>query len=71
MSFRRPPKVSEEVQKTKNTHAILMTSVGTHEDKGPVEHLINLYVSLPKAIILAGCKDRKSCLAFFDETTKP
>ncbi|MDM1021259.1 alpha/beta hydrolase-fold protein [Acinetobacter sp. VNK23] len=90
-------------QKPENTHAMLMTTVGTHEDKGPAnsdhsqqdsfyqnfqvqrseqflfwnfkhpaeQHLTNLYASLPKAIMLAGCKNGKSCSALFDDTTKP
>lgn len=31
------------------------------------QHLTNLYASLPKAIMLAGCIDHKSCSALFDE----
>lgn len=35
------------------------------------QHLTNLYASLPKAIMLAGCIDHKSCSAFFDEPVTP
>jgi len=31
------------------------------------QHLTNLYASLPKAIMLAGCIDHKTCSALFDE----
>lgn len=35
------------------------------------QHLTNLYASLPKAIMLAGCIDHKSCSALFDEPVTP
>ena len=35
------------------------------------QHLTNLYASLPKAIMLTGCIDHKSCSALFDEPVIP
>ncbi|MCH7334303.1 alpha/beta hydrolase [Acinetobacter modestus] len=35
------------------------------------QHLTNLYASLPKAIMLAGCIDHKSCSVLFDEPVTP
>ena len=35
------------------------------------QHLTNLYASLPKAIMLAGCIDHKSCSALFDRPVTP
>jgi len=35
------------------------------------QHLTNLYASLPKGIMLAGCIDHKSCSALFDNPVTP
>lgn len=73
---RSPTPDAESLQKQNNFYQNLNQQRSKHflfwNYQHPAEqHLTNLYASLPKAIMLAGCIDHKSCSAFFDEPVTP
>lgn len=73
---RSPTPDAESLQKQNNFYQNFNQQRSKHflfwNYQHPAEqHLTNLYASLPKAIMLAGCIDHKSCSAFFDEPVTP
>lgn len=73
---RSPTPDAESLQKQNNFYQNFNQQLSKHflfwNYRHPAEqHLTNLYASLPKAIMLAGCIDHKSCSAFFDEPVTP
>ena len=73
---RSPIPDAESIQKQNNFYQNFNQQRSKHflfwNYRHPAEqHLTNLYASLPKAIMLAGCIDHKSCSAFFDEPVTP
>ena len=73
---RSPTPYAESLQKQNNFYQDFNQQRSKHflfwNYRHPAEqHLTNLYASLPKAIMLAGCIDHKSCSALFDRPVTP
>lgn len=73
---RSPTPDAESLQKQNNFYQNFNQQRSKHflfwNYQHPAEqHLTNLYASLPKAIMLAGCIDHKSCSALFDKPVTP
>ena len=73
---RSPTPYAESLQKQNNFYQDFNQQRSKHflfwNYQHPAEqHLTNLYASLPKAIMLAGCIDHKSCSALFDKPVTP
>ena len=73
---RSPTPDAESLQKQNNFYQNFNQQRSKHflfwNYQHPAEqHLTNLYASLPKAIMLAGCIDHKSCSALFDNPVTP
>ena len=73
---RSPTPYAESLQKQNNFYQDFNQQRSKHflfwNYRHPAEqHLTNLYASLPKAIMLAGCIDHKSCSALFDKPVTP
>ena len=73
---RSPTPDAESLQKQNNFYQNFNQQRSKHflfwNYQHPAEqHLTNLYASLPKAIMLAGCIDHKSCSALFDRPVTP